>query len=374
MSIRVTITKPNVTDAYGLPMVVGSTYTVNDDFGLSLIQQGKASDTDSSLTNPGVREADPLNVLYCNAATIAAPTAQMLASYNTVFILDVAPFTRYRSNGTYLVPEAQYATDSSGSILGLSAYAVASPGAKFLFGAASASVAGDEIFNVTRVDTNAGALTRPLMSLFEHAVAPASAPGVTTDFHCIDARLYGSSANIDSTTRFYCIEGKTTCQKSSGSMARTVGVMGSSVMTGAGTVDLSVAVQTDVQNTGSGTVTEGVGLYIPNGVNSGGGTLTTLYGIKIENQTSGSTNYSIYTSQGRVRFFGGTAIPAGGTAGVGVTFSSTSNFGVFFGSGAPTLAAAKGSLYLRSDGSTTNDRAYINTNGGSTWTALTTVA
>lgn len=69
-----------------------------------------------------------------------------------------------------------------------------------------------------------------------------------------------------------------------------------------------------------------------------------------------------------------TAIPAGGTAGAGYKFSSTSNFGVFFGSGAPTLSAAKGSLYLRSDGSTTNDRAYINTNGTTTWTALTTVA
>lgn len=69
-----------------------------------------------------------------------------------------------------------------------------------------------------------------------------------------------------------------------------------------------------------------------------------------------------------------TAIPAGGTAGAGYRFSSTSNFGVFFGSGAPTLAAAKGSLYLRSDGSGTGDRAYINTDGGTTWTALTTAA
>jgi hypothetical protein len=69
-----------------------------------------------------------------------------------------------------------------------------------------------------------------------------------------------------------------------------------------------------------------------------------------------------------------TAIPAGGTAGAGFRVSSTSNFGVFFGSGAPSLSAAKGSLYLRSDGSGTTDRAYINTNGSTTWTALTTVA
>lgn len=71
---------------------------------------------------------------------------------------------------------------------------------------------------------------------------------------------------------------------------------------------------------------------------------------------------------------GGTAIPAGGTAGAGLLVSSTTNFGVFFGSGAPSLSAAKGSLYLRSDGTGTTDRAYINTNGSTTWTALTTVA
>jgi hypothetical protein len=69
-----------------------------------------------------------------------------------------------------------------------------------------------------------------------------------------------------------------------------------------------------------------------------------------------------------------TAIPAGGTTGAGVRVSSATNFGVFFGSGAPTLSAAKGSLYLRSDGSGVNDRMYVNTNGSTTWTAVTTAA
>ena len=69
-----------------------------------------------------------------------------------------------------------------------------------------------------------------------------------------------------------------------------------------------------------------------------------------------------------------TALPAGGAAGAGYLFSSTSNFGVFFGSGAPTLSAAKGSLYLRSDGSTTNNRMYVNTDGATTWTAVITAA
>ena len=54
MSIRVTITKPNVFNEYGIAMTVGTTYTVDDAFGLSLITQQKATDTDASLTNPGV--------------------------------------------------------------------------------------------------------------------------------------------------------------------------------------------------------------------------------------------------------------------------------------------------------------------------------
>lgn len=71
---------------------------------------------------------------------------------------------------------------------------------------------------------------------------------------------------------------------------------------------------------------------------------------------------------------GQTAPPAGGLATTGLKLSSTNNFGVFFGSGAPTLNAAQGSLYLRTDGTSTTTRAYINTNGASTWTALTTGA
>lgn len=77
---------------------------------------------------------------------------------------------------------------------------------------------------------------------------------------------------------------------------------------------------------------------------------------------------------GAITGLNATAIPAGGTTGSGILVSSTANFGVFFGSGAPTLSAAKGSLYLRSDGSTTNDRMYVNTNGTTTWTAVTTAA
>jgi hypothetical protein len=105
--------------------------------------------------------------------------------------------------------------------------------------------------------------------------------------------------------------------------------------------------------------------------------------LACESAGTGSANIDLYLSPkgtGIVQsaksalILNATAIPAGGTAGAGYKFSSTSNFGVFFGSGAPSLAAAKGSLYLRSDGSGTGDRAYINTDGSTTWTALTTAA
>lgn len=69
-----------------------------------------------------------------------------------------------------------------------------------------------------------------------------------------------------------------------------------------------------------------------------------------------------------------TSTPAGGATGQGIKFGSSTNFGIFFGSGAPTLSAFKGSLYLRSDGTGTDDRFYINTDGSTGWTAGTTAA
>ena len=70
---------------------------------------------------------------------------------------------------------------------------------------------------------------------------------------------------------------------------------------------------------------------------------------------------------GALTAFSGTAPPAGGTAGDGLLFSSTANTGIFFGSGAPTLSAGQGSIYIRTDGTT----CYVNQNGSTSWVALT---
>lgn len=68
----------------------------------------------------------------------------------------------------------------------------------------------------------------------------------------------------------------------------------------------------------------------------------------------------------------GQATAAGGGA-AGLLMGAGS-FGIYFGSGAPTISAAQGSLYIRSDGSSTSTRLYVNSNGSTTWTGVTTAA
>lgn len=86
------------------------------------------------------------------------------------------------------------------------------------------------------------------------------------------------------------------------------------------------------------------------------------------------------TSTGRANLGNGNAAvnasvatPAGGSTSARLLFGSTAGFGIYYGSGVPTVSAAQGSLYMRSDGAI-NARLYINTNGSTTWTAFNTLA
>jgi hypothetical protein len=78
-----------------------------------------------------------------------------------------------------------------------------------------------------------------------------------------------------------------------------------------------------------------------------------------------------FSSPSSVTALSGSGVTAGGAAAL---LATTAGVGVYVGSGAPTVSAAKGSLYLRTDGSSTSTRAYINTDGGTTWTNITTAA
>lgn len=64
---------------------------------------------------------------------------------------------------------------------------------------------------------------------------------------------------------------------------------------------------------------------------------------------------------------------SGGAATAALKMGTVNVPNIFWGTNAPTVSAPKGSLYLRTDGSSTNNRAYINTDGSTAWTAITTV-
>lgn len=68
------------------------------------------------------------------------------------------------------------------------------------------------------------------------------------------------------------------------------------------------------------------------------------------------------------------AVVAGGSTSAFMKVSSTANFGFYWGSGAPSITAAQGSVYLRTDGSSSSTRLYVNSSStsGTTWTSVTT--
>ena len=107
-------------------------------------------------------------------------------------------------------------------------------------------------------------------------------------------------------------------------------------------------------------------------INQSTGTVTTTATFGAATSVT-SLAATTVTATGNVTADSATALVAGGAAAF-IATNTANSMGIYFGSGVPTVSAAKGSLYLRSDGTTTNDRAYINTNGTTTWTALTTAA
>ena len=124
-----------------------------------------------------------------------------------------------------------------------------------------------------------------------------------------------------------------------------------------------------------------VGNVLINGIttstgNVTGGNLRTTGQMSASGNVTGGNILSsaVVSAVGNATILSATGVPAGGTTGAGYKMSSTTNLGIFFGSGAPTLSAAQGSLYLRTDGSSTTTRMYINTNGSTTWTNVVTSA
>ena len=138
--------------------------------------------------------------------------------------------------------------------------------------------------------------------------------------------------------------------------------------------------------TGGAGGTTGAGAAITITAGAGGSTSGTGGAVTIAGGagTAGNANGGAVVINGGAKNGSGTdgtvtiqaarAVAAGGAVGSAVLFSSTAGLGVYFGSGAPTVSAAQGSLYVRTDGSSTSTRLYVNTNGSTTWTNVTTAA
>lgn len=101
----------------------------------------------------------------------------------------------------------------------------------------------------------------------------------------------------------------------------------------------------------------------------------TFTGNQVINGTlTGETNAFI---KGYVQVNSDDATPAGGNASLGI-FLGSDAIGIYWGSGAPSHAAPKGSMYMRTDGSGTSDRIYVCKTGAvadvGSWTAMTTAS
>ena len=78
------------------------------------------------------------------------------------------------------------------------------------------------------------------------------------------------------------------------------------------------------------------------------------------------------TATGNITADSNVGLVAGGASAF-IATNVAAGMGMYIGSGAPTVAAAKGSIYLRSDGSSTSTRLYVS-DGGTTWIAVTTAS
>ena len=99
--------------------------------------------------------------------------------------------------------------------------------------------------------------------------------------------------------------------------------------------------------------------------NSGTVTTTATFGA--------ATSVTTLSATGNITADSATALVAGGAAAF-IATNTANSMGIYVGSGAPTVSAAQGSLYLRSDGSSVATRAYVNTNGTTGWAAITTAS
>lgn len=152
----------------------------------------------------------------------------------------------------------------------------------------------------------------------------------------------------------------TTTINTAGASATSIGVGG----TGAVNIGNTTG---NTQVTGS--LTTSTTLNATTTVNGGTGVVATTGNVTALTGNITATLGNISANAGQIISSTGISFTGAGAAVVFVAGPE-----ILAGAGAPAGAAPKGSLYLRSDGTGVNNRAYIATDAVGTWTAIVTVA
>lgn len=166
-------------------------------------------------------------------------------------------------------------------------------------------------------------VARPVINDVNFTITTSSPLSQYTDFHGYDISMYTAVGdNGVNTGGVFPFEATAGFLGSAGvTLSRAKSVLGQALMDGTGgTLELGVGVQGRIQNLGSGIITDGRAFYVREASNSGGGSITNLYGLYIDNQTAGATNHAIYTNAG-INYFGD-EVRAKGTLSVGYGISS----------------------------------------------------
>lgn len=131
----------------------------------------------------------------------------------------------------------------------------------------------------------------------------ATPSGVSTGFYIGESLLVTSSGSNSMASATMLAAGYNTIHANTTALSIMYGISSTArLASGGGSVSLAVGAYYDVQNESANIIADGRALWIKSATNSGGGAITTNYGLKIEDQTVGGTNYAIFTGTGQVDF------------------------------------------------------------------------
>jgi hypothetical protein len=153
-------------------------------------------------------------------------------------------------------------------------------------------------------------------------------------------------------------------------MSSAATLSGAVTISSAATLSGAVTLSSAVSLTGTLTASSASTVAI-----NGSFTSSALTASGLISGSAGMSAGSSFTSSGNINAVSGTTITAGGVAGKGIMMFGSTTFGIYAGSGAPTIAAGQGSLYLRTDATSSLTRAYFQSSGSTnTWVGLLTTA